>query len=84
MNTDVSLMVDYRGSTEICNNCRHFELLNTDNGLCRRHAPPAVTVEANDETNFGARFPGVCCRDWCGEFGAARIPPCIPPEYPQG
>jgi hypothetical protein len=58
-------------ATITCERCRYFQKWSKPGGECRRNAPQAVMISAdNDDCEQIAYWPGVDCADWCGEWEA--------------
>ena len=51
-----------------CGDCRFWDRLEDDTGLCRRLAPRAI----RDASDIEDLWPRTILEDWCGEWVKAR------------
>lgn len=51
-----------------CKDCTFWNLLEANQGQCRRHAPQLVAFEVDDQVKFQSKFPVTAGEDWCGDF----------------
>lgn len=58
-------------TTRKCHSCAHYEVVDPDEGICRRHAPrPYGTLDLDHPLT--ALWPEVSALDWCGDHERAK------------
>jgi len=60
---------------ERCKNCRFWQLLEGERGICRRNSPlPRDLEQAQDGRSviYRVSWPETHESDWCGEFQSHR------------
>lgn len=60
-----------------CAQCKHWDAINDDVGLCRRNPPKYV--QEIEPTAYEAVWPQTKKQDWCGEYSEQSTYAAIPP-----